>query len=192
MNLLSEVAANLDGVVYDGLTADKVRTRGCVLESTDEVIILEVERHKRASGANYREGFPMSAYVTYWPCYRFNRDSGELEELDERRPREFECSSYRRLAEELMGVGFNLSVCAEGEEWICQNPVSNAETVVEGLEDVKDFAEQQVRGWDLEEVYGWELKEILGEQRLDEHFTKLEKALVAEARKQAERAWEMR
>ncbi len=174
MEPLREVAAHIDGPIDDGLTAEKVIERGSILDSTGEAIVFEVERHKRASGANYREGMPMNAYITYWPRYRFNRDSGEFESLEEQRPREFDCDYYG-LAREIMREGFNLSVQPTDEEegWICTESVECERRKVVDVDDVKRFAERKVQDWNLGEVYGQQLKQVLSEEKLNEHFEEL-------------------
>jgi hypothetical protein len=191
MEPLLEVAAHIDGPIDDGLTAEKVIERGSVLDSTGEAIVFEVERHKRASGAIYREGMPMNAYITYWPRYRFDRDSGEFESLEEQRSREFDCD-YHGLAREIMCEGFELSVQSTDEEqgWMCTESVGGEQGKVVDVDDVKRFAEKEVQGWNLVEAHGQELKQLLSEEKLDEHFEELRQALVKEARRQAERAWE--
>lgn len=68
----------------------------------------------------------------------------------------------------------------------------NSETRVETEADVQAFAEQLIRDWDLEGVFGWELEDILDAEALDAHFSKLEEALVTEARRQAREAWDRR
>ena len=190
MDPLQEVCAHVDEVPARGLTVDKIRDRGHVLDVTDDAIEFEVERHTSASGAMYREGLSMSAFVTYWPRYRYDRDTTELTELEERRPREFECD-YGLLADELLEIGFDLRVSARDDAWVCEEGASNLEAEVEDEEDVLDFVEQMVRDWDLE-VYGLNLEGVLDEKELKAHFSRLEEALVAEARRQARGAWERR
>jgi hypothetical protein len=132
----------------------------------------------------------MSAFVTYWPRYRYDRDTAELTELEEGRPREFECD-YDLLADELLRETFELRVDAQGNAWWCEERVGNREAVVEDVEDTQAFAEQVVRGWDLD-IYGMNLEDVLDEEELEAHFSRLEEALVTEARRQAREAWERR
>lgn len=117
MDPLQEVCAHVDQVLDRGLTTDKILDLGTVLEVTDDSIIFEVERHQGASGALYREGVAMNAFITYWPRYRYDRASHELTPLEERRPREFDCD-YHMLAVELLEYMFELRVeaqlCEEG------------------------------------------------------------------------------
>jgi len=75
MDPLEEVCAHVDERPARGLTIDKIRARGHVLDVTEDAIVFEVERHTSASGALYREGLAMSAFVTHWPRYRPRVDS---------------------------------------------------------------------------------------------------------------------
>jgi hypothetical protein len=190
MDPLEEVCAHVDERPARGLTIDKIRARGHVLDVTEDAIVFEVERHTSASGALYREGLAMSAFVTYWPRYRYDRDTAEVTELEERRPREFECD-YGLLADELLEYGFDLRVSAHDDGWVGEEGASNREAEVEDAEDVQAFAERLVRGWDLD-VYGMNLEDVLDEGELEAHFSRLEEALVAVARRQARRAWDRR
>lgn len=190
MDPLDEVCAHVDERPARGLTVDKIRDRGHVVDVTDDAIVFEVERHTSASGAMYREGLAMSAFVTFWPRYRYDRDTAELTELEEHRPREFECD-YDLLADELLEYGFSLRVEEKGDTWVCEEVAANEKTEVESKEDVLAFVEQMVRDWDLE-VYGLNLEDVLDEEEMETHFSRLEEALVAEAREQARRAWERR
>lgn len=103
------------------------------------------DRRTSASGALYREGLPMSAFVTYWPRYRYDRDTAELIELEERRPREFACN-YDRLADDLLRYGFVLRVSARDDGWVREEKVSNREAEVEDAQDTQAFATRIVRG----------------------------------------------
>ncbi|PSQ88177.1 MAG: hypothetical protein BRD30_07530, partial [Bacteroidetes bacterium QH_2_63_10] len=114
----------------------------------------------------------------------------EVTELEERRPREFECD-YGLLADELLEYGFDLRVSAHDDGWVGEEGASNREAEVEDAEDVQAFAERLVRGWDLD-VYGMNLEDVLDEEELEAHFSRLEEALVAVARRQARRAWDRR
>lgn len=190
MDPLEEVCAHVDEIPARGLTVEKIRDRARVLDVTDDAIIFEVERHTSASGAVYTEGLAMSAFVTYWPRYRYDRNTDTLTELEERRPREFECD-YDRLADELLRETFELRVEAQGDAWLCEERVGNREAEVETLEDVQTFAEQIVRDWDLEMI-AFELEDVLDEEERKVHFSRLEEALVAEARRQAREAWARR
>jgi len=190
MDPLEEICAHVDEVPARGLTTEKIWDRGHVLDVTDDAIEFEVERHTSASGAMYREGLAMSAFVTFWPRYRYDRDTAELTELEERRPREFECD-YGLLADELLGIGFDLRVSSRDDAWVCEEGASNLEAEVDDEEDVLDFVEQMVRDWDLD-VYGLNLEDVLDEEEMETHFSRIEEALVAEARRQARRAWDGR
>jgi hypothetical protein len=190
MDPLREVADHIEGTIDDGLTAEKVLKRGHVIESTEETVIFEAERHKRASGAGYTEGRGMNAFITYWPRYQYDRESEELNPLEEQRPREFSCD-YGRLASESLRGTFNLQVEPDDQAWCCTEMVGGTEASVKNLEDVKSFAESQVRGWDLEIFHGSaELQDILDKEEFEKHFSKLEDALVREAHRQAQDAWE--
>lgn len=190
MDPLEEVHAHADVTGHRGLTREKIWDLGTVLEVTDEGIVFDVERHQSASGALYREGLSMSAFVTFWPRYRFDRSSHELTELEECRPSEFECD-YNLLADELLEYGFELRVVALDEGWVCEEAASNRKAAVEEEADVQAFVEQMVRDWDLD-IYGMNLEDVLDEEELEAHFSRLEEALVAEARGQARRAWARR
>lgn len=190
MEPLEEVCAHVGERPARGLTVDKIRDRGHVLDVSDDAIVFEVERHTSASGAMYREGLAMSAFVTFWPRYRYDRDTAELTELEEHRPREFECD-YGLLADEMLEYGFDLRVEAEGDSWVCEEVAGNKKAEVEDEADVQAFAERIVRGWDLEAI-AFELEDVLDEEEREAHFSKLEEALVTEARGQARRAWDRR
>lgn len=191
MDPIDEVCAHVDDRPAPGLTTDKIRDRGHVLDVTDDVIEFEVERHTSASGAMYREGLAMSAFVTFWPRYRYDRETKTLTELEERRPREFECD-YGLLVDELLEYGFDLRVEAAGDAWVCEEVIGNATAEVDDEADVQAFAEQLIRGWTLEEVFRGELEDVLDEEERAAHFARLEEALVARAREQARRAWAQR
>lgn len=191
MDPLEEVCAHVNDVVGRGLTADKILDRGTVLEVTDDAIVFEVERHQAASGAFYREGFAMNAFITYWPRYRYDRASHELTQLEERRSRKFDCN-YDLLADELLEHMFELQLEAQDDAWRCRERVMNSETRVETEADLQAFAEQLIRDWDPEGVFGWELEDILDEEAFEAHFSKLEERLVTEARRKARRAWDRR
>lgn len=92
MDPLDEICARVDENPARGLTVEKIRDRGRVLDVTEDAIEFEVERHTSASGAMYREGLAMSAFITFWPRYRYDRAAHELMELEEQRLREFECA----------------------------------------------------------------------------------------------------
>jgi len=188
MDPLNEVCTHINTPSGRGLTVQKIWDRGHVLDVTEEAIVFEVERHTSASGALYREGLPMSAFVTYWPRYRYDRDTAELTELEERRPREFACD-YDRLADDLLEYGFGLRVSARDDGWVCEEKASNREAEVEDAQDTQAFATRIVRGWDLD-VHGLELENVLDEEELEAHLSRLEEALVAEARRRAREAWE--
>lgn len=190
MEILEEVHAHVDELPR-GLTAEKIRERGTVLDVTEDAIEFEVERHKSASGALYTDGLAMSAFVTYWPRYRYDRDTGTLTELEERRPREFECD-YDRLADELLAETFELRVEPRGNPWVCEEQVVNKTVEVEGPEDVEAFAERLMRDWNLQRFFGPELEEVLDAEERAAHFSRLEAALVAEARRHARAAWARR
>lgn len=190
MDPLNEICAHVDEVPARGLTVEKIWDRGHVLDVTEDAIEFEVERHTSASGAMYREGLAMSAFVTYWPRYRYDRATHELTELEERRPRDFECD-YDLLADEILQYGFDLRVYARDDAWVCEEVASNREATVEDEEDVQAFVEQMVRNWDLE-IYGMNLEDVLDDEELEAHFSRLEDALVAEAQRQARKAWERR
>ncbi len=190
MDPLEEVCARANVDADRGLTVEKIRDRGRVLDVTDDAIVFEVERHRSAGGAMYREGLAMSAFVTYWPRYRYDRTSGELVQLEEQRPREFECD-YGMLADEILEYGFDLRVYVRDGEWVCEEGALNETAKVEAEEDVEAFAERMVRSWDLE-IYGATLEDVLTDDELAAHFAKLEEALVAVARQQARDAWRRR
>lgn len=124
MNSLEAVCAHIDGELEDGLTAEKVRDRGRVLESTEEAVVFEVERHTAASGALYTEGMPMSAFITYWPRYRFEFETEELTQLEEHRPRTFDCN-YDLLVDELSRDIIEFQVQWKEGSWVCEESVSN-------------------------------------------------------------------
>lgn len=188
---LEVVCAHIDGALDDGLTAEKVRHRGQVLETTDGAVVFEVERHTAASGALYTEGQPMSAFITYWPCYRFDLETKELTRLEERRPREFECN-YDMLVDELSWGLFEFRVSREEGSWVCEERVSNETEQVESIEEAEAFAESFIRTWDLETFFGPELREALEEAQVEEHFSTLEQLLVEKVRAQVRRAWKRR
>lgn len=191
MDPLEEVYARADTTEHRGLTVEKIWDRGTVLEVTEEAIVFDVERHHSASGALYREGLAMSAFVTFWPRYRFDRSSHELTELEERRPREFECN-YDRLVDEMLDYPLELRVRRREGQWLCEERVMNLEAEVDDVEDVQDFAEWIVREWDLKDFHGPDLEDVLEPDELDAHFSRLEDELAVEARRQAREAWERR
>jgi hypothetical protein len=190
MDPLKEVCTHVDDVPDRGLTVEKIRDRGEVLDVTEEAIVFEVERHTSASGALYTAGLAMSAFVTYWPRYRYDRTAHELMGLDERRPRTFECY-YDRLADKLLRETLEFRVETQGDAWACMERVGNQEAEVDDGEEVQAFAERLMRGWDLEMI-GFELEDVLDEEEREAHFARLEDALVAEARRQAREAWARR
>jgi hypothetical protein len=191
MEPLGEVCAHVDEVPDRGLTVEKIRDRGEILDVTEGAIVFEVERHTSASGAMYREGLAMSAFVTFWPRYRYDRATHELTQLEEQRPREFECD-YGLLADELLEYGFDLRVSARDDGWVCEEVASNQESEVEDEDDVQAFAEQMMRDWDLQTFFGPELEGVLDAEERAAHFARLEDALVAGARGQARTAWDRR
>lgn len=191
MDPLEEVYTHADVTEHRGLTSEKIWDRGTVLEVTEETIIFDVERHHSASGALYREGLAMSAFVTFWPRYHFDRSSHELTELEELRPREFECN-YDRLVQEMLDYPLELRVRRREGQWVCEEQVANLESEVDDVDDVQDFAEWIVREWDLKDFHGPELEDILEPDELDAHFLRLEDELAEEARVRGRRAWERR
>lgn len=191
MDVLEEICAHVDEVPFRGLTVEKILDRGRVLDVTEDAVEFEVERHRSASGALYREGLGMSAFVTFWPCYRYDRATHELTQLEEQRPREFECD-YDLLVDELLEFGFNLRVYAGDDGWVCEEGVSNRASEVEDTDDVQAFAEQMMRDWDLKSFFGTELEGALDEEERAAHFSRLKDGLVAEARRQARKAWDRR
>jgi hypothetical protein len=191
MDPLDEICARVDENPARGLTVEKIRDRGRVLDVTEDAIEFEVERHTSASGAMYREGLAMSAFITFWPRYRYDRAAHELTELEEQRPREFECD-YGLLADELLEFGFDLRVRARNDGWVCEEGASNRVSEVDDADDVQAFAEQMMRDWDLKTFFGPELEGVLDDDERAAHFERLEDALVAEARGQARKAWRRR
>lgn len=191
MDPLEEICAHVDEVPFRGLSVEKIWDRGRVLDVTDDAIEFEVERHTSASGAMYREGRAMSAFITFWPRYRYDRATHELTPLEEQRPREFDCD-YDLLVDELLEFGFDLRVYARDGGWVCEEGASNRRVEVEDAEDVQAFAEQMMRDWDLKSFFGPELEGVLDEEERAAHFSRLEDALVAEARRQARDAWDRR
>lgn len=190
MDPLEEVCAHVDERPARGLSVDKIRDRGRVLDVRENAIEFEVERHTSASGAMYREGLAMSAFVTFWPRYRYDRATHELTQLEEQRPREFECD-YDLLADELLDYIVTFRVQKHEGEWVCKEQMGNQEATVADVEGVQAFAERLMREWDLETI-AFEVEDVLDEEELEAHLSRLEDALVAGARWQARKAWTQR
>lgn len=191
MDPLEEVCAHVDEIPDRGLTVEKIWDRGIILDVTDEAIVFEVERHHSASGALYREGFAMRAFVTYWPRYRYDRDTHDLTSLEERRPRTFECD-YDLLVDEMLDYTLEFRVRGRDGDWVCEENVGNQEARIERREEAEAFAEELMRDWDLESFFGPELGDVLDDEARAAHFSRLEDALVAEAQRQVREAWERR
>lgn len=190
MDPLEEICTNVDERPARGLTVNKIRDRGHVLDVTEEAIVFEVERHTSASGAMYREGLAMSAFVTYWPCYHYDRATHELTQMEESRPREFECD-YDLLTDEILEYSLEFRVRKHKDDWVCEEQIGNREATVADEEDVQAFAERVVRDWNWE-ITAFELEDVLDEEELETHLSRLEEALVAGARWQAQEAWQQR
>ncbi len=188
LDIFMEFLRNHPGSPY-GLTPEKVRERGCLIEDDDrpDKIVVEVERHTGILGSVYRAGLPMGAFVTYWPRYVFDPDTEEfVEEEIEREPRAH-VNEWRFVEQQMEMVEFHLEEKEEGT-YRCREEIGNLTTTVDDLEEAKDFAEQVVRNWDTS-FWEDELSEYMEDEEAEDTAARLREKSRESAQGKMERAW---
>ena len=175
------------GGEVEEITPEKLRDRAEIIEDIERphCIVFTLERHRGIMGASYRRGCGMTAFVTYWPVYAFDRQARTLNKLCSTRPDEVHID-YDNFAAEGFDLSLDLSPIGDGR-WqyhscMCEDgTVSSQEELEEVVSDVVDGL-----GFDLDIEM---LSEYCSREEATEHVRRLAKAFDKKARETASCAW---
>ena len=184
----------------DALTAEKVRTRGVVVDDPRRPgwIVVEVERH-RAVLSYHEPRTPMESFVTIWPRYAYHPKSGEFERLPPVRQAKVTVDHQAYVREYVRFLFFRFEPLGEGRHrcWLLDSMLEQLGHLVNrqmpsrrcevtSLADVESFARLMVRTDRRFEPECYQLLEYLPPEDVTRIFGELagacERALCDRAR----------
>ena len=176
------------GGEVEEITSKKLWVRAEIIEDPDlpHCIVFTLERHRGIMGASYTRGHGMTAFVTYWPVYAFDRQTRILDEMDGTRPDEVHID-YDSFAEENCDLSFDLSPISDGK-WEYHEFCYSESGTISSQEELEEVALNIIENIDLTAYIGM-LSEHCSEAEAAEHVRRLEEAYGKKAREQARRTW---
>jgi len=176
------------GGEVEEITPAKLRDRALFIEDRErpDCIIFMLERHHGIMGASYKPGYGMTAFVTYWPVYAFDRQTRTLNEI--RRAKLDEVTiDYDHFAAEDCNLSFELSPIGNGR-WKYHESCYGEGGIVSGQKGLERVASRMVDGLDFTGHVDM-LSDYCGKAEAAEHARRLAEAYEKKAQEQARWAW---
>lgn len=176
------------GGEVEEITSKKLWDRAEIIEDPDlpHCIVFTLERHRGIMGASYTRGHGMTAFVTYWPVYAFDRQTRTLDEINGTRPDEVHID-YDSFAEEDCDLSFDLSPTSDGK-WQYHEFCYSEDGIVSSQKELEEAASDIIENIDFT-TYIRMLSEHCSEAEVIKHVRRLVEAYGKKAREQARGAW---
>ena len=177
------------GGEVEEITSKKLWDRAEIIEDPDlpHCIVFTLERHRGIMGASYTRGHGMTAFVTYWPVYAFDRQTRTLDEINGTRPDEVHID-YDSFDEEDCDLSFDLSPTSDGK-WQYHEFCYSEDGIVSSQKELEEAASDMIDGLSFACDIVM-LSEYCSREEATEHVRRLAKAFDKKARETARYAWE--
>jgi hypothetical protein len=176
------------GGEVEEITSKKLWDRAEIIEDPDRphCIVFTLERHRGIIGASYTRGYGMTAFVTYWPVYEFDRQTRTLDEMDGTRPDEVHID-YDSFAEENYDLSFDLSPISDGK-WEYHESCYGEGGIVSSQKELEEAVSVIIDNMDYTAYINMLSENCSGTEAV-EHVRRLVEAYGKKAQAQARRSW---